>query len=78
METIKLNDVQIDFLTNLNNSKVIIASMAELQEKYSQNASKASVKRDIDFLVTNFMVTRENHIRNHNGKITSTTIYKRI
>lgn len=78
METINLTNTQEAFLSDLNNSKVIIASMAELQEKYAENCSKSSVKRDIDFLVANFMVTRENHIRNHNGKITSTTIYKRI
>lgn len=76
METLELTNTQEQFLIDLANFKCIIASMVELQEKYAHIASKASIKRDIDSLVSNHIITREHNKLFSNGKITSITIYK--
>ena len=72
----ELTQTQEAFLADLSNSNVICMSMVELQEKYSQIASKASIKRNIEELVANGMVKRYHHKMVHNGRITSTTMYK--
>lgn len=76
METLELTKTQEQFIDDLKHLNCIIASMVELQEKYSENASKASVKRDIDSLVSNGIITREHHKIFAHGRIMSNTIYK--
>lgn len=72
----ELTEIQEAFLSDLRASGSIILSMTKIQDKYSDIASKASIKRNIEALVNSGIVKRNNYKINHNGKITSTTIYK--
>lgn len=73
--TKELTPTQELILADLTTLGALSISMTQMQLKYSKIASKASIKRDIDKLVEEGIITRTHIKKCENGRITSTTIY---
>ena len=76
MTTIELTIFQEQFLVDLSVVGTLTISMVQIQEKYANIASKASIKRNVNALVSDGIIKRHHFKIIHNGKITSTTIYQ--
>jgi len=76
--TTELTLTQEAFLKDLKAHKVLCISMVQIQKKYSDIASKASIKRDIESLVVDGLIIRTHRKLMVRGKITSSTMYQYV
>lgn len=73
---VELTKAQEAFLSDLKTHTAISISMTQLQERYANIQSKASIKRDIETLIADGIIKRTHHKLVTRGRITSSTIYQ--